>query len=184
MHRILVVDDDRETCRLMTELLTRQDREIENACDPDEAEALLGSKAFDLMVTDINLNASESGLDLLRRFKSKHPAGQVLLVSAFGSLDTAVEGVRAGAFDYISKPFNISEVKATVERALARADDEEALVLPPPGAPPREFEPDDSSFHDGCCIHVISVRKEADRHKHGPRHASGRPRGSRPNTWR
>ena len=73
------------------------------------------------MVSDINLNASHSGLDLLRSVPDRDPDGQVLLISGFGTLETAIAAVRAGAFDYISKPFNIAEVKAMVARALARA---------------------------------------------------------------
>ncbi len=133
MYKILIVDDDHETCRFMTELLAKPDREIESAYDPEDATRLLGKSTFDLMVSDINLNAKESGLDLLRRFKSRNPGGQVLLISGFGTLDVAVEASRAGAFDYISKPFDITAVKSTVERALAQTGSEE-----PGPAPPRE----------------------------------------------
>ena len=114
----------------MTELLAKADRKIDTAHDPDHATELLTDNAFDLMVSDIDLNAKESGLDLLRRFKLRNPAGQVLLISGFGTLDTAIEAVRAGAFDYISKPFNITEVKLTVERALAQAGSEEPGQVP------------------------------------------------------
>jgi DNA-binding NtrC family response regulator len=130
MHRILIVDDDRETCRFMSELLAKPDRKIESANDPDEATDLLNEKPFDLMVSDIDLNAKESGLDLLRRFKARNPNSQVLLISGFGTLDTAIEAVRAGAFDYVSKPFNITEVKLTVERALAQAGSGEPGQVP------------------------------------------------------
>jgi DNA-binding NtrC family response regulator len=120
MARILIVDDDRETCRFMAELLQRPDREIESAYDPPSALALVRDHPFDLVISDINLNAAQSGLDILRAFRESSPAGQVLLISGFGTLETAIDAVRAGAFDYISKPFDISAVKATVERALAQ----------------------------------------------------------------
>lgn len=119
MPRILIVDDDRETCRFISELLDRPDRTLVSAHEPEAALARLRSEPFDLMISDINLNAPQTGLDLLRAFKVANPSGQVLLISGFGTLQTAVDAVRAGAFDYISKPFNISEVKATVDRALA-----------------------------------------------------------------
>jgi len=118
--RILVVDDDRETCRFMDELLRAPEREIEVAYTPEEALALARRGAFDLVVSDINLNAELSGLDLLRAFKGADPRLEVVLISGFGALETAIEAVRAGAFDYVSKPFDIVEVQDTVERALKR----------------------------------------------------------------
>ena len=75
----------------------------------------MARQPFDLIVSDINLNAHASGLDLLREFKADQPAGQVVLISGFGTLETAIEALRAGAFDYVSKPFNIGEIKATVD---------------------------------------------------------------------
>jgi len=121
MPRILIVDDDRETCQFMAELLGRADREIDSAYEPQSALALVQSHPFDLVISDINLNAEQSGLDILRAFRRANPGGQVLLISGFGTLETAIDAVRAGAFDYISKPFNIGEVKETVERALAQS---------------------------------------------------------------
>jgi DNA-binding NtrC family response regulator len=119
MHTILVVDDDRETCRFITELISSDDRQIVAEQEPARALKALRGSHVDLMISDINLNASQSGLDLLRAFKSENPDGHVLLISGFGTLETAIEAVREGAFDYISKPFNIAEVKAAVSRALA-----------------------------------------------------------------
>ena len=120
MARILIVDDDGETCRFMAELLEGPDREIRTTQRADEA-LRLAREPFDLLISDINLDSPQSGMDVLRAFKSGNPSGQVVLISGFGTLQTAIEAVRAGAYDYISKPFNISEVKATVERALADA---------------------------------------------------------------
>jgi DNA-binding NtrC family response regulator len=133
MARILIVDDDPETCRFMAELLARPEREIATAHLVDDALARLSREPFDLLVSDINLNAPQSGLDLLRAFKAANPAGQVLLISGFGTLQTAIEAVRAGAFDYISKPFNIAQVKDAVDRALEQA----RLAAAAPEAPPR-----------------------------------------------
>ena len=121
MPKILIVDDDKDTCSFMTELLSQPDREILTAHEPSEALGLIRRQPFDLIVSDINLNAHATGLDLLRQFKSDQPGGQVVLISGFGTLETAIEAVRAGAFDYVSKPFNIGEIKETVDRALAQA---------------------------------------------------------------
>ena len=117
MARILVVDDDAETCRFLEELLESPDRQFVSVQDPDTALTKIGHDSFDLLISDINLNAPRSGLDLLRRFKADQ-AAPVVLISGFGTLETAIEAFRAGAFDYISKPFDIADVKRIVDRAL------------------------------------------------------------------
>jgi DNA-binding NtrC family response regulator len=119
-RRILIVDDDADACRLLTTILRSPEREIVDAREPKAALALVRSGSFDLVVSDLHLNAELSGLDLLRSFKEMDPLLEVVLVSGFGSLDTAISAVRDGAFDYLSKPFRNREVRAVVERALKR----------------------------------------------------------------
>jgi len=120
----------------MAELLERPDREIRTTQHVTEA-LTLARQAFDLLISDINLDAQQNGMDVLRAFKQANARGHVVLISGFGTLQTAIDAVRAGAFDYISKPFNISEVKATVERALSDvatpAAPRPSLDVPPPG---------------------------------------------------
>jgi DNA-binding NtrC family response regulator len=130
MSSILIVDDDSETCRFMEQLLTGPDRQIHSASEPDRALAMMRERPFDLVISDINLNADLTGLDLLKAFKASNPLGQVLLISGFGTLETAIQAVRQGAFDYISKPFSINEVKSTTERALAHAGMRQSPPLP------------------------------------------------------
>jgi DNA-binding NtrC family response regulator len=117
MPRILLVDDDLETCRFLEELLDAPGRQFVSVQDPDTALAKIQQEPFDLLLSDINLNAPRSGIDLLRKFKAEQ-GGPVVLISGFGTLETAIEAVRAGAFDYISKPFVIADVKRVVDRAL------------------------------------------------------------------
>ena len=127
MRRILLVDDDKETCTFLEELLSAPDREFVSVHGPEPAVELIERDRFALLISDINLNAARSGIDLLRRFRHTQSA-PVVLISGFGTLETAIEAVRAGAFDYISKPFNIAEIKRIVERALLQpADHEDAL---------------------------------------------------------
>lgn len=122
MVRLLVVDDDEDILEVVRVALSGPGREVEVRRDAQAALALAGQEPFDVVVTDVDLKSNISGLDLLRAFKAGAPATQVILMSGFGSLDNAVEGVRSGAFEYISKPFDIREVMATVNRALdARA---------------------------------------------------------------
>jgi DNA-binding NtrC family response regulator len=135
--RILLVDDDPDTCVFLTELLEAPGRQFVSVHGPDAALAMMADGTFDLLVSDINLNAARSGLDLLRRFRAEQQA-PVLLISGFGTLETAIEAVRAGAFDFISKPFDIADVKRIVDRALEqRAPAPSAspeMPISPPGS--------------------------------------------------
>ena len=118
MARVLVVDDSRETCEFLEELLGTLGLEVTKATHPDRAIELLHHESFDLLLSDINLEAKKDGLDLLREAK---PLGvDTILLSGFGTLETAIEAVREGAFDFLSKPWNNEELKALVSRALAR----------------------------------------------------------------
>ena len=94
--RILIVDDDLETCRLIAELVATPERELHEAQTATDAIERARREPFDLVISDIDLNASESGLDVLKAFKDANPAGEVLLISGFGTLDTAVQAVREG----------------------------------------------------------------------------------------
>lgn len=118
MARILVVDDDKATCELLEELMGTMGLEVEKATNPDKALDLLQRGGFDLLLSDINLEAGKDGLDLLREAK---PLGvDTILLSGFGTLETAIEAVKEGAFDFLSKPWNNEELKALVKRALAK----------------------------------------------------------------
>jgi DNA-binding NtrC family response regulator len=119
--RILVLDDDPGTCRFMQELLTRPDREIETSLDPEQALSRVRVKPFDLVISDLKLNARLDGIDVLRSVRDLTPGTPVIIVTGFGELEKAVEAVREGAFDFVSKPFNITELKGLVERALQKA---------------------------------------------------------------
>jgi DNA-binding NtrC family response regulator len=118
MARVLVVDDSKETCEFLEELLGALGLEVVKATHPDRAIELLHQESFDLLLSDINLEAKKDGLDLLRAAK---PLGvDTILLSGFGTLETAIEAVREGAFDFLSKPWNNEELKALVTRAIAR----------------------------------------------------------------
>ncbi|WP_243287107.1 sigma-54-dependent transcriptional regulator [Geothrix terrae] len=118
MARVLVVDDSKETCEFLEELLGTMGLDVAKATHPDKAIELLRKGGFDLLLSDINLEAKKDGLDLLREAK---PLGvDTILLSGFGTLETAIEAVREGAFDFLSKPWNNEELKALVTRALAR----------------------------------------------------------------
>jgi DNA-binding NtrC family response regulator len=119
MARILVVDDSPETCDLLELLLgdgLGMEVEIVKATRPEAALEHLQAGGFDLMLSDINLEAQLDGLDLLRAAKAQ--GVEAILLTGFGTLEKALEAVREGAFDFISKPWNNDELKSLVKRAL------------------------------------------------------------------
>lgn len=127
MKKILVIDDDKASCELLSEILTAQNWEVLTAGTPQKALVLSNQHKFDLVISDINLEAELSGLDLLKRLREKSP---VILMTGFGSLETAVEATREGAWDFISKPFKVEEIVATAKRCLEQNKDEKTKTLP------------------------------------------------------
>jgi DNA-binding NtrC family response regulator len=129
VKRVLVVDDDRASCELLREIFAGQGWTVETALKPDDALEKAELEKFDLVVSDVNLEAEKSGLDLLKELRSQCP---VILITAFGNLDTAVTASREGAWDFISKPFKVEEVIAVAQEALNRGtrDDAQASSIP------------------------------------------------------
>jgi DNA-binding NtrC family response regulator len=115
MKKVLVIDDDKASCDLLGEILTTQNLIVETAQTPSKAISFFNQNAFDLVISDINLEAEKTGLDLLQEFRETCP---VILVTGFGTLENAVEATREGAWDFISKPFKVEEIIKTVNRAL------------------------------------------------------------------
>jgi DNA-binding NtrC family response regulator len=124
MKSILVIDDDLDTCNFLREIFEEQDWRVRMAQSAEAALAAVQNKPFDLIVSDINLNDSLNGIALLKHFRQFSPTSQVILISGFGTLETAIEAVKEGAFDFISKPFNVQEIIATARRALEANEQE------------------------------------------------------------
>jgi two-component system NtrC family response regulator len=115
--RVLVVEDD-DNLRRVTQLqFAKQGYETIVAADAEQALALLQNQPQDLILTDLHLPGM-SGLDLLRRVRADYPGTIVIVVTAFGTIESAVEAMKAGAYDYISKPVHPDELKLLVARAL------------------------------------------------------------------
>jgi two-component system, NtrC family, response regulator AtoC len=115
--RILLVEDDRENCLMLKEVLGKWGYQVTEAYSGEEALDRGRKEAFDIVLTDIRM-AQTSGLDVLKEFRRVHPRTQVIMMTGFGSVDTAVDSMKAGAFEYISKPFKFDEIKLTLKRAI------------------------------------------------------------------
>jgi DNA-binding NtrC family response regulator len=128
--RLLLVDDDEAACRLLSEVLERDAYRVVSALSADEAIAKLEDEGpFDAVLTDLRM-PQKSGLDLLRFLRNRDPDALVLVLTAFGDAAAAAEAIRAGAYDFISKPYDISRLRETLGRALVR----QRLAKRPPGS--------------------------------------------------
>ena len=117
MTRVLVVDDERAMADAMAEGLTLRRLEAARVASADEAFSMLAQgDDFDVLVTDLNMRGM-SGVDLCERVVRNRPDVPVVVVTAFGSMETAVATLRAGAFDFLTKPFDMDQLAIAVERA-------------------------------------------------------------------
>ena len=115
--KVLIVDDDTSMCELLTDGLTQHGYEARWTASPHEVLAELALGNFDVVLTDINMR-DMNGLELCQKATEAHPELPVIVITAFGSMETAVQAIRAGAYDFITKPFDIDVVALAIERAV------------------------------------------------------------------
>lgn len=115
--RILVVDDEPDIRALLEITLARMGLETRAAASVRDARQFLADETFDTCLTDMNL-PDGSGLDLVEHISSNYPKLPVAVITAYGSVDTAILALKAGAFDFVSKPVELSRLRALVEQAL------------------------------------------------------------------
>ena len=118
LPRILVVDDEPTVVDVFHEFLTAQGYEVTDCASGEEAIRLLDELRPDIILTDINLPGL-SGLDVMRRARELDPEVAVIVVTGYASAATAIDALRQGAYDYVTKPFDLDEVNQIVERGIA-----------------------------------------------------------------
>jgi DNA-binding response OmpR family regulator len=126
MAEILVVDDDPQTQEDIAEMLSKEGYNLTTVGSGEEALKMIREKDFDVVLTDLMMPGI-SGMDVLREIKKIKPRTRVIIITAFATIESAVEAMKMGASDYISKPFKINEVQVTVKRALEEIKFREAL---------------------------------------------------------
>lgn len=119
---ILVVDDDQEMVSLISDFLMASNYKVNSFSQATEAirhlkELESKKKYVDLVISDINM-PELSGIDLIRNLHRTQPNLPIILITAFGSVDSAVDAIRAGAFDYVIKPFQLAELNVSIDRAM------------------------------------------------------------------
>jgi len=115
---VLLVDDEPNIRRMMTVHLTGRGHRVRAAASAGEAAAVAGERSFDVAFVDIRLG-TESGLDLLPRLLTAAPGLKVIVITAYASVETAVEAMRRGAADYLAKPFTPAQIDLTLEKVTA-----------------------------------------------------------------
>jgi DNA-binding NtrC family response regulator len=115
--RLLVVDDDRDVVDYLLEMLRDDGHDVVGTTDADDALARVSNDGFDLVIADVEMPKLR-GTELMAAIHAKRPEQLVLLITAFGSIDTAVKAVKAGACDFITKPFRHEVLQVAVERAF------------------------------------------------------------------
>jgi two-component system, NtrC family, response regulator AtoC len=116
---ILIADDDEVSCQLFAETLESEGFRVEQTTSGEAALLRLREDPPDLLIIDVRMPGT-SGLEVTRIVHEKYPSLPIIVMTAFGSIETAVEAIHEGAFDFISKPMNLAELKKTVARALAQ----------------------------------------------------------------
>ena len=125
---ILIVDDERSMREFLRITLRKEGYRVSTASNPFEALDLISKELFDLVITDIKMPQMD-GIELLKRIKALNSNIPVIMITAYASVDTAVEAMKEGAYDYISKPFNVEELKHLIGNALERKRLERENIL-------------------------------------------------------
>ncbi len=120
MARILVVDDELSIREYLEVLLTRSGHVVELAESVEAARGLLNSRSYDLAISDFRIG-NESGIEVLKAARALSPPPEVIIITAYGTPASAVQAMRQGAYDYISKPFDNDELVLLVDRALEKS---------------------------------------------------------------
>jgi two-component system response regulator PilR (NtrC family) len=117
MNSILVVDDEKSLRDFLTIMLENEGYAVETASSGEKAVKLILEKEFDLVLTDFRMKKA-NGIEVLEAVKEHNPITPVVLMTAYASAETAVEAMKKGAYDYISKPFNVEDLQLTVKNAI------------------------------------------------------------------
>jgi DNA-binding NtrC family response regulator len=121
MAHVVIADDNRTTTKTLCTLVERWGHQATQAFDGKEAMAALESQGADVLITDLRMPEMD-GLELLRHVVDRWPDVVIIVATAYGSIETAVEAMKLGAFDFLTKPYDDKELRAKVEKAVAQRE--------------------------------------------------------------
>ena len=118
---LLLVDDDRHVLDSMSQWLRGKNYRVDTARDCQSAVSQIETKPYDLVICDVRLGA-EDGFEVLAHCRENNPGTTVILVTGYGTVETGVEAIRAGAFDLLTKPLLDQELEMSIDRALSQRE--------------------------------------------------------------
>src|ERR1051325_68283 len=120
MAKVLLVDDELTMLQMVGELLRQEGHEVFPFTNTTAAAAALTAQTPDLVITDLYLDKTQAhGLEILEKARELNPPAVVIVITGFGTIETAVDAMKKGAFDYLEKPFKVDALKLCVQRALS-----------------------------------------------------------------
>ena len=128
-NNILVIDDDVSFCMLLNTFLTRKGFAVSTAYSIEEAKQLFDQTKFQLILTDVRLPDGD-GVEILKYVKEENPTIQVILMTGYTDIKTAVNAMKLGAFDYVAKPINSDQILDTIQQALSKSTDKRTVSEP------------------------------------------------------
>lgn len=147
-HKILVIDDDVSFCVMLKTFLERKGYQVTNAFNYQDAQQAVDKENFDVVLTDVRLPDSD-GIELLKYIKDKSAQTQVILMTGYTEIKTAVNAMKLGAFDYVGKPINPDEIVYTIEQSLSKRDVQSNPVSVPQSKKKSSEEEPSSKFVKG-----------------------------------
>ena len=125
--KVLIVDDEKDFVEMFSLRLEGQGEKVSTAHSGKEALKVLENVAIDVVILDIRMPGMD-GIDTLKQIKNLYPRVEVILLTGHGSAETAVEGMKLGAFDYLMKPADFEDIKIKLENARKRKDEQEERI--------------------------------------------------------
>ena len=117
--RLLIIDDEANMRHMLATVLKKADYQVETAADGSEGLEMIEQSPYDFILCDIKMPKMD-GMEFLKLSRNRIGAATVIMMSAYGSIDTAIDAMKSGAYDYISKPFKSDEVYLTLKKAEER----------------------------------------------------------------
>ncbi len=124
---IIVIDDEKIVCNMCQRVLEAEGYQVEAFTDSVLALARIKEKRFDVVVTDLKMG-KVSGMDILREVNERYPDTKVIMLTAYASLDAAIEAIREKIFDFFPKPVKIEDLKSSIKKALEGSSEGETKV--------------------------------------------------------